>query len=163
VPELRALFEDSCLMYGDALDTLGHAEKFLKLWRILECITLQSNDKIRMKEVVTRVGFLTIEQGPLYADLATALLKSRNRYVHRGSFTEAQGYDEVQHLRILVDVVLESALRWATHLTSKAQMSELFTVGPEPTAALLRRQQLISRVLRIRRESAPGAKRPLSS
>jgi hypothetical protein len=91
------LLVEALQKYGRALDTDEWRLTFLELWQILELLTLQSNEQLNMKQVLSRINCL-LNQNELIKDLLAMLYETRNRLVHEGHFSHRRGLEMVRYL-----------------------------------------------------------------
>jgi hypothetical protein len=132
--------------YGEALDTIESRHAFLLLWQILELIALQSSD---MNTVKNRIINL-LGQDPTVRDLLSALYRTRNLLVHRGSFPDEQGLREVNLLKYIVERAINKLFSLIRICPTKASLERYYQYMSANDAELTDRHRIIGYLRRIR-------------
>jgi hypothetical protein len=147
--QTMAVLIEALEKYGEALDTSEWRLAFLLLWQILELITLQTSEKLNMNTVKNRVISL-LNQDRLARDLLSALYRTRNSLVHRGSFPDAEGPREVSLLKYIVERATNALFSLLRTCPTKASLQRYYELISASNTELADRQRLTRNILRRR-------------
>lgn len=148
--EIQTILVEAIALYGEALDAFDWRHSFLTLWQILEIITLQSEDNLSMKTVRNRVSGLLYQQG-LFKDLLDASYQIRNSLVHRGSFPDESGLEEVNLLKIIVERSINRLFSLVRVCKTKESLERYYQHIFMPSSELTDRRRIIRNILDTRK------------
>jgi hypothetical protein len=144
--QTMGIFVEALEKYGEALDTFEWRLAFLLLWQILELITLQSSENLNMKAVKGRVNSL-LNQDRLSRDLLSALYKTRNSLVHRGSFPDEEGLTEINLLKHIVEGAINALFSLLRICPTRANLERYYEHISAGDTELADRRRLIRNIL----------------
>ena len=147
----KEMLETSLVRYVRALDYRDYEACFLKLWGILETLTLS----IRQEEVIERASFFWKDEG-LSKNLLRWMAEQRNRVVHKGEEIELTGgwLSEPESLVFYAKRYVENLLifyLWqAGHVKNRDDAVHFLSLPHDPRD-LGKRLRLVRRALTFRR------------
>ncbi len=140
---IEDLLVEALKKYGRALDTDEWRLAFLELWQILELLTLQSNEQLNMKQVLSRVNCL-LNQEQFIKDLLMMLYGTRNKLVHEGHFSARKGLEKVSLLKYVVERTINAFFGLLEDIPDKNGLVKYYNYLPLGDSELNARNQVIS-------------------